>query len=101
MPCFGSHHWSSLSRSKTANADEPGTLSPLHFPSEETGELDLQGARCVPSCSGGRNHNETWEGCIVSWTTTTKSSCSCSKSTSWRKVALKAARVRSASYLRR
>src|SRR6266568_6927251 len=51
--------------------------------------------------SGGRNHSETWEGCIVSWTTATNCSLNCSKSTSLRNVALKVARVRAASYLRR
>src|SRR5258708_4456553 len=51
--------------------------------------------------SGGRNHSETWEGCIVSSTTATSCSRNWCKSTSLRNVALKAARVRAASYFRR
>src|SRR6266567_4442118 len=51
--------------------------------------------------SGGRNHSETWDGCIVSCTTACNCSRSWSRSTSWRKVVLKAARVLTASYLRR
>jgi hypothetical protein len=54
-----------------------------------------------PFCSGGRNQSETWLGCIVSWTTATNSSRNWFKSTSSRNVALKVARVRAASYLRR
>src|SRR5258706_539327 len=76
-------------------------LSPLHLPSEEPGGVALQGARCFPSCADGRNHNETYAGCIVSWTTPSKCSRNCVSSTSLRSVALKASNVLTASYLRR
>src|SRR6266700_1064635 len=93
-------HRGCLSCSKRRNVDEPGTLSPLHLPSEGTG-VALQGARCFPPCSDGRNHSETLAGCIVSCTTASNCSRNWSRSTSWRKVALKAATVLVASYLRR
>src|SRR5215469_985597 len=48
-----------------------------------------------------RTHKEICAGCIVSCTTTSTRSRNWSRSTSWRKVALKAARVLAASYLRR
>ncbi len=54
---------------KTANADEPGTLSPLHFPSEEAGGVLLQAVCCFLSGLAGGSHSETWLGCIVSCTT--------------------------------
>ena len=53
------------------------------------------------SCLSSRNQSETWLGCMVSWTTATRCSRSWFKSTSSRRVVLKAARVRAASYLRR
>ncbi len=76
-------------------------LSPLHLPSEEPGGLALQGARSVLSCSGGRSQSETCAGCIVSCTTASKSSRNWFRSTSLRKVALKAATVLAALYLLR
>ena len=51
--------------------------------------------------SGGRNQSETCAGCIVSLTTATSCSLNCSRLTSLRKVALKAANVFAASYLLR
>src|SRR2546421_3683252 len=51
--------------------------------------------------SGGHNHSETCVGCMVSSTTATNCSLNCSKSTSVRNVALKAARVLAALYFRR
>src|SRR5215467_1274544 len=98
---FGSHHRNSLSCSKTGQEDALSTLSPLHFSSEEPGGVALQVARCFSSWSGGRNHSETCAGCIVSCTTPSKCSRNWFKSTSWRKVALKAATTFTASYLRR
>src|SRR5438105_15848076 len=55
----------------------------------------------VLSWLAGRNHSETWLGCIVSGTTATRCSLNCVSSTSLRRVALKAATVRAASYLQR
>src|SRR5947209_3191648 len=101
MPYFGSHHWSRLSCSKRGHADDPCTLAALHSPSEEPGELALQGASFFPSCAGGRTHSETKVGCIVSCTTATSCSLNWLKSTSLRSVTLKASSVRTASYLRR
>src|SRR5829696_8543217 len=50
-------------------------------------------------CSGsGRNHSETWAGCIVSLTTPTSSAFSASKSVSSLSLADKASRVFLASY---
>src|SRR2546423_2939611 len=46
----------------------------------------------------GSNQSETWEGCIVSCTTVTTCSRNCSKSTSARRVELKASIVFCASY---
>src|SRR5258707_3346519 len=73
----------------------------FHHLSEEPGGVALQGACCVASCSGERNHNETRVGCIVSWTTAINCSRNWFRSISLRKAALKAATVRTASYLRR
>src|SRR5260370_39333707 len=89
MPLFAAHHCSRLSYPQTGNGDEPGTLSPLHLSSEEPGGVALQGARCVRSCAGGRNHSETCTGCIVSCTTASNCSRNWSRSTSWPKGALK------------
>jgi hypothetical protein len=82
VPLFDSHHWSRLSCSTTGNEGDPCTLSPPHLSSEEPGGVALQGARCVSSCSGGRNHSETKVGCIVSWTTATNCSRNWERSTS-------------------
>src|SRR5215210_8470116 len=50
-------------------------------------------------CSGsGRNHRETWAGCIVSLTTPISSAFSASKSVSSLSLAVKASRVFLASY---
>src|SRR5260221_1452101 len=54
-----------------------------------------------PDGGGVRNHSETCVGSIVSCTTASKCSRNCSRSTSWCKVALKAATTFAASYLRR
>src|SRR5215208_3284434 len=51
--------------------------------------------------SGGRNHNETCVGCIVSLTTSTRSSATLSRSTSLRSLTLNACRVVAISYFRR
>src|SRR5258708_4877376 len=84
LECMESHHPSSLTSS-----------------SEGTEEVALHRARWFPWCAGGRNHSETCVGCMVSWTTATNWSLNCSRSTSLRSVALKAASTRAASYLRR
>src|SRR6266487_4130298 len=97
---FLAHHSRHLSCSETGHTEKPGTLSPLHLPSEGTG-VALQGARCFPSCSDGRNHSETLAGCIVSCTTASNCSRNWSRSTCLPKVALKAATVLAASYLLR
>src|SRR5436305_1937132 len=73
----------------------------FHVPSEEAGGEFLQRVRCVPWRSGGRNHSETCLGCIVSCTTVSRCSLNCVRSTSLRRVVLKAVRVLAASYLRR
>jgi hypothetical protein len=49
----------------------------------------------------GRNHTETWAGCIVSFTTPTRSPFRASRSVSSRSLAAKASRVFLASYLLR
>src|SRR5260221_12216795 len=98
VPLFLAHHRGNLSCSKSGNEDTP-CGSPLHLPSEEPG-VALQGARCF-RCSGGRNQSETCAGCIVSCTTASKCSRNWSRSTSWRKAALKPAKTFAASYLRR
>src|SRR5258708_32715655 len=101
MPLFAAHHCSRLSYPQTGNGDEPGTLSPLHLSSEEPGGVALQGARSVRSCAGGRNHSETCTGCIAACTPASNCSRNWSRSTPWRRVALKAATVLAASYLLR
>ncbi len=58
---------------------------------------------CYSACSAfevvsGRNHSETWAGCIVSLTTPTRSPLSASRSVSSRSWAEKASRVFLASY---
>ena len=61
----------------------------------------LQAVGCLLAGLAGGNQSETWEGCIVSVTTASNSSCNCPKSTSLRSLALNCASVRAASYLRR
>jgi hypothetical protein len=61
----------------------------------------LQAVGCLLAGLAGGNQSETWEGCMVSVTTATNFSLNCSKSTSLRKVVLKASNVLAASYLRR
>jgi hypothetical protein len=57
---------------------------------------------CLPLAPlSGRNHSEMWAGCIVSLTTSSKSSLKGSRSASSRSLAEKASRVLAASYLRR
>ena len=63
---MGLAYFQSLSMKGYYDDGNRATLSPLHLPSEETGGVALQGARCDPSCSGGRNHSERCVGCIVS-----------------------------------
>ena len=52
--------------SGTGTSKGTTAVEKVHLASGETGGLVFQGARCFPSCSGGRNHSETCEGCIVS-----------------------------------
>src|SRR6266480_5135963 len=73
-------------------------LSSLAALSEGTEGVTFHGICCW---AGGRNHSETDAGCMVSWTTFVRCSLKVARSTSWRKVALKASNVRAASYLRR
>src|SRR2546423_14677946 len=61
----------------------------------------LQAVGCLLAGLAGGNQSQTWVGCMVWGATATNSSLNCSKSTSWRKVALKASNVLAASYLRR
>src|SRR5918992_3791714 len=57
---------------------------------------------CPPfGAVSGRNHTDTWAGCIVSFTTPTKSLLRASRSVSSRSVAEKASKVFLASYFLR
>ena len=76
-------------------------LSSLASSPEGTEGVALHGIRWFPWCAGGRSYSETCTGCIVSSTMPSNCSLNCSKSTSLRKVTLKAASVLAASYLRR
>ena len=84
-----SHWMPSMSRNTAAGMDEALGLATYSGPS-----LPLRG-------SSGRSHKETWEGCIVSLTTPTRSSLRASRSVSSLSLAEKASRVFLASYFLR
>src|SRR5260370_42470667 len=88
-------------KTSSARSASNGSLSFLYSSTVGTGGLTLQGTQCFPSCFGERNQSEIYAGCMVSCTTTCKSSHNWFRSTSLRNVALKAATVLAASYLRR
>jgi hypothetical protein len=65
------------------------------------GSFDQPGTSSFFEVVSGRNHRETWTGCIVSRTTPTSSAFSASRSVSSLSLAEKASRVLAASYFLR
>ena len=71
---------------------------PPQYVDREVGMYCSQTSGSYSACSpfgvvSGRNHTETWAGCIVSLTTPTRSSLKASRSVSSRSVEEKASRV--------
>ncbi len=98
--------WLGRCRQMAAAPSRPMLASPVannHAvgQSERTSRRDLYHQRYYGRCSGGRSQTLTCSGCIVSWTTETRSTRIFSRSTSSRRVAPKLASVWLASYLRR
>jgi hypothetical protein len=68
---------------------------------EALGEATYSGPSLPLAAVSGRNHSETWAGCIVSLTTPTRSLFSASRSVSSLSLVEKASRVFAASYFLR